>query len=151
MSEILEVFPYLRVRGADAAIAFYREAFGAEETMRLNDPNGRVGHCELMFGQQKVMLSDEYPEYGVHSPEKFGGAGSLIHLHVSDVDALTQRAEAAGAKTTMPPTDMFYGERVAKLTDPYGHEWMLGSHIEDVTEEEIQRRFDAMMPGGEED
>ena len=147
MSKILEVFPYLRVRDANAAIQFYQQAFGAEEVMRLNDPGGRIGHSELKFGEQIIMVSDEYPEYGIHGPEKYGGSGSAIHLHVKDVDAMTKQAEEAGAKVTMPPADMFYGERVAKVADPYGHEWMLGAHIEDVSPEEMQRRFDEMASG----
>ncbi len=142
--QIHEVFPYLRVRDANAAIDFYKKAFGAVEDFRLSEPGGRIGHAELKFGSFTVMVSDEYPEYGIQGPQAFGGTGSAIHLHVEDVDAMTKQAEAAGAKVTMPPTDMFYGERAAKLLDPYGHDWLLGSHIEDVSKEEMQRRFDEM-------
>ena len=143
--QIREVFPYLRVKNCSEAIEFYKQAFGAEEKFRLAEPSGRVGHAELKFGSFVVMLSDEYPEYGIHGPEKFGGSGSAVHLHVEDVDAMTSQADSAGAAVTMQPTDMFYGERVAKVSDPYGHEWMLGSHIEDVSEEETQRKFNEMM------
>ena len=142
---IREVFPYLRVRDANAAIDFYQRAFGAIEKFRLSEPNGRVGHAEIKLGDCIVMVSDEYPEHGIHGPEKFGGSGSALHLHVDDVDSFTKQAEQAGAAVTMPPTDMFYGERVSKLTDPFGHEWMLGSQIEDVSEEEMLKRFTAMM------
>jgi PhnB protein len=145
---IREVFPYLRVRNASAAIEFYKQVFDATEGMRLTEPSGRIGHAELKFGTFTVMISDEYPEYGIHGPEAFGGTGSSLHLHVDDVDALTQKAVAAGAKLIMEPQDQFYGERSSKVLDPFGHEWLLGSHIEDVTPEEMQRGFDEMMTGG---
>ncbi|WP_442482677.1 VOC family protein [Aeoliella sp. SH292] len=144
---IQEVYPYLRVRNAQAAIEFYGRVFGATEQMRLTEPGGRVGHAELLFGKQVVMVSEEYPEYGIHGPEHFGGTGSSIHLHVDNVDELTQAAVEAGAKLLMEPKDQFYGERAAKVLDPFGHEWLLGSHIEDMTPEEMQRRFTEMCGG----
>jgi len=142
---IKELFPYLRLRDASAAIEFYQKAFGAVEEFRLTEPSGRIGHAELKFGSFTVMLSDEYPEYDIQGPEAFGGTGSSVHLHVEDVDSLTQQAVDAGAKLIMKPTDQFYGERSSKVLDPFGHEWLLGSHIEDVSREEMQRRFDAMF------
>ena len=144
---VQEVFPYLRVRDAQAAIEFYTKVFGATEQMRLAEPGGRVGHAELLFGKQIVMVSEEYPEYGIYGPEHFGGTGSSIHLHVDNVDELTQAAVDAGAKLLMEPKDQFYGERAAKVLDPFGHEWLLGSHIEDMTPEEMQRRFTEMCGG----
>ncbi len=144
---IRDVFPYLRVRGASDAIEFYKQAFGATEKFRLTEPSGRIGHAELEFGSFVVMISDEYPEYDIQGPEAFGGTGSSIHLHVDDVDAMTQQAVDAGAKLVMEPKDQFYGERSSKVLDPYGHEWLLGSHIEDVSPEEMQRRWDAMLDG----
>ena len=147
-NQILEAFPYLRVRNAAAAIAFYRQAFGAEQGLCLSEPSGRIGHSELKFGSFKVMLSDEYPEYGIQGPEAFGGTGSSVHLHVENVDAMTEQAVNAGATLVMEPQDQFYGERTARVRDPFGHEWLLGSHIEDVSPEEMQRRFTAMMSGG---
>ena len=154
MSNIIrEVFPYLRMRNCTAAIEFYKAAFGAEETFRLAEPGGRIGHTELKFGSFTIMLSDEYPEYGIQGPETFGGTGSSVHLHVDDVDAMTKQAADAGAKVIMEPKDQFYGERASKVLDPFGHEWLLGSHIEDVSAEEMQRRFDDMFsddaPGNE--
>lgn len=145
---IREVFPYLRVRGAPAAIDFYQRAFGATEIFRLTEPGGRIGHAELQFGPVVIMLSEEYPEYGILGPQSVGGTGSSIHLHVDDVDSLTGQAAAAGAEIIREPTDQFYGERSATVRDPFGHEWLLGSHIEDVTPEEMQRRFTAMFDGG---
>lgn len=142
---IHEVFPYLRVRGASDAIAFYAAAFGAVEEFRLAEPSGRIGHAQLKFGTFTIMLSDEYPEYGIQGPAAFGGTGSSVHLHVDDVDAVTQQAVAAGAKLLMEPADQFYGERSSKVLDPFGHEWLLGSSIEDVSPEEMQRRFTQMF------
>lgn len=144
---IHEVFPYLRVRNAAEAIEFYKTAFGAVEEFRLSEPSGRIGHAELKFGAATVMLSDEYPEYDIYSPAAFGGVGSSIHLHVADVDAITQQAIDAGARLLMPPTDQFHGERSSKVVDPFGHEWLLGSSIEEVSREEMQRRFTAMFDG----
>jgi len=139
-----QVYPYLRTRDAAAAIEFYQRVFGVEELFRLTEPSGRVGHAELQFGPVVIMVSDEYPEMGILGPRSDGGNGVGIHLHVDDVDSLTQRAVDAGATLTMPPTDHFYGERSSKVVDPFGHEWMLGQHIEDVSPEEMQRRFTEM-------
>ncbi|HAH45691.1 VOC family protein [Gimesia sp.] len=144
-NQIKEVFPYLRTRDAAAAIKFYQRAFGAVEDFRLTEPGGRIGHAELKFGSATIMVSDEYPEYGIYAPTASTPTGSAIHLHVQDVDAMTQEAVQAGASLIMEPADQFYGERAAKIRDPFGHEWLLGSHIEDVTHEEMQRRFDAMF------
>lgn len=91
------------------------------------------------------MLADEYPEYGIQGPEAYGGTGVAIHLHVENVDRLTKQATDAGAKAVMEPADQFYGERTARLLDPFGHEWLLGHQIEDVSHEEMQRRFDVMF------
>ncbi len=147
-NHIREAFPYLRVRNASAAIEFYRLAFGAGEQFRLSEPNGRVGHAELKFGSCTVMVSDEYPEYGIYGPESGKSTGSAIHLHVDDVDVVTNQAVAAGATLTMQPADQFYGERSSKVIDPFGHEWHLGSKVEEVSREEMQRRFDAMFEQG---
>lgn len=144
-NQIQEAFPYLRVRNAVEAIEFYKAAFGAVEDFRLSEPGGRVGHAELKFGPYTVMVSDEYPEYGIRGPESGRPTGSAIHLHVDDVDALTEQAVSAGATLTMAPADQFHGERSSKVVDPYGHEWHLGSKIEDVSRDEMQLRFAAMF------
>lgn len=143
--QIHEAFPYLRVRNASEAIEFYKLAFGAVEEFRLSEPSGRVGHAELKFGPCTVMVSDEYPEYGIFGPASNVSTGLSIHLHVDDVDAVTQRAVLAGAKLTMEPANQFHGERSSKVIDPFGHEWYLGSKIEDVSREEMRRRFAAMF------
>src|SRR5947208_1760977 len=114
---IHEMFPYLRVRDATAALGFYCEAFGATERFRLSEPSGRIGHAELQFGPAVLMLSDEYPEHGILAPKDSSGADSVsaIHLHVDDADALIDRAVKAGATLTMAPQDQFYGERSGKV------------------------------------
>ncbi len=144
-NRIEEVYPYLRTRDANAAIEFYEKAFGAVEDFRLTEPSGRIGHAELRFGEATVMVSDEYPEYGIHGPNESVPTGSSVHLHVEDVDGMSQQAVDAGAKLVMEPKDQFYGERSSKVLDPFGHEWLLGSQIEDVSREEMQRRFNEMF------
>ena len=144
-SEIKEVFPYLRVKNASAAIEFYTRAFGARELFRLTEPGGRIGHAELSLGGITLMLADEYPEYGILGPQSIGGTGMSIHLHVVNADVVAERAVAAGATVLRPLADQFYGERSGTLLDPFGHEWMLGHEIEKVSPEEMQRRFTAMF------
>ncbi|MES2642278.1 MAG: VOC family protein [Myxococcota bacterium] len=145
-----ELFPQLRVHAAAEAITFYIQVFGAVELFRLVEPahDGvatRVGHAELKFGTATIMISDEYPEYGIFGPKSIGGASSGLHLHVDDADATIQRAIDAGATLVRPATDQFYGERSGTVRDPYGHEWSIGHEIEKVTHEEMQRRYDAMF------
>jgi uncharacterized glyoxalase superfamily protein PhnB len=142
---IHEVFPYLRVRSAVEAIAFYTEVFGAKEQFRLTEPSGRVGHCQLELGNVVLMLSDEYPEYNILGPKTPGATGCMIHLHVDNADELADKAVAAGATLVRPPADQFYGERSCTIRDPFGHEWILGHSIEQVSPEEMQRRFSAMF------
>lgn len=144
---IHEVFAYLRVRDAVAAITFYARAFGATEKFRLSEPSGRVGHAELRFGPATVMLSDEFPEYGIRGPGEGARATTSIHLHVDDCDAAMARAVEAGATVIRPATDQFYGERSGAVRDPFGHEWLLGSEIEALSPEEMQRRYTAMLTG----
>ncbi|HTV17122.1 MAG TPA: VOC family protein [Polyangiaceae bacterium] len=142
---IHELFPYLRVKDAPRAIEFYKQAFGAVEKFRLTEPSGRIGHCELLFGNTTLMLSEEYPEYGFLGPQSIGGTSISLHLHLDDADAAIERAVAAGASVLRPASDAFYGERSGTVRDPFGHEWMLGHNIEDVTPEEMQRRYDELM------
>jgi PhnB protein len=140
-----EVFPYLRVKRAGDAIDFYKRAFGVAEKFRLVEPSGRIGHCELAFGGAIVMVSEEYPELGILGPQSIGGTSASIHLHVDNADALIDRAVSAGATLVRPPQDQFYGERSGTIRDPFGHEWLIGHHLEDVSPEEMQRRYDAVM------
>jgi PhnB protein len=137
--------PYLTVRNADAAIAFYREVFGAVETLRIPTA-GKVGHAELQIGDARLMLSDEFPEYGALAPETVGGSPVTLSLYVEDVDAVAAKAEAAGAKFSRPVADQFYGDRGGKFTDPFGQVWWIASRKENITEEELMRR--AAQHGG---
>lgn len=144
---IHEVFAYLCVQDAARAIDFYVGAFGATEKFRLTEPSGRVGHAELDFGGTTVMLCDEYPEYGLRGPQPGAPSSVTIHLHVDDADAAIERAVAAGARLDRPPSDAFYGERGGSVFDPFGHRWLIGHSIEEVTPEEMQRRYDVLMAG----
>ncbi len=142
---IHEAFPYLRLRRAGEAIAFYKRAFGAEELFRLSEPSGRIGHAELKVGTITVMLSDEFPEYGIQGPEGLGGTSFAMHLHVDNADDAIRCAVEAGATAVMKPADHFYGERSGRVRDPFGHEWSISHEIEKVTPEEMQRRYTAMF------
>lgn len=141
-----EAFPYLRVRNAAQALDFYQRAFGARLRFQLIEPGtGRVGHAELELGPAVIMVSDEYPECDIVGPQSIGGTSVSIHLHVDDADAMIARAVDAGATLLRPPQDAFYGERGGTVRDPFGHEWLIGHSIEQVSPEEMQRRYDAMM------
>lgn len=144
---INEVFPYLCVNDADAALAFYDRAFGAREKFRLTEPGGRIGHAELDFGGTTVMLSDEYPEAGIRSAAAIGATPVSIHLHVDDADATIAAAVAAGATLERAAQDEFYGERSGVVRDPFGHRWLIGHAIEDVSPAEMQRRYTRLMNG----
>jgi PhnB protein len=133
---------YLCIAGASEAIDFYREAFGATELSRLAEPDGRIGHAEIQIGNTVIMLSDEYPDYGVLSPPTIGGSPMRIHLEVSDVDAFAARAIKAGATLTRPIEDQFYGDRSGQIADPFGYTWMISTHVKDVPTEDIQKEFD---------
>jgi PhnB protein len=144
---IHEAFPYLRVRKAAAAIEFYVRAFGAKEKFRLVEPSGRIGHAELELGPITLMLSEEFPEFGIRGPASLGGASMSIHLHVDDADAWLRRAVEAGGELIREPQDHFYGERSGAVRDPFGNEWLIGHAIEDVSPEEMQRRYTQLFSG----
>ena len=145
MINVQEVYPYLRVHNTADAIEFYVRAFDAKEQFRLTEPSGRVGHAEIKIGPATIMLSDEYPEHGIHGPRTLGGTSFAIHLHVADVDQAFAKAVGAGATILRPLQDHFYGERSATLRDPFGHEWLLGGHLETLTPEEMQSRYTALF------
>ncbi|RZU02777.1 VOC family protein [Rivibacter subsaxonicus] len=146
-SPIHEVFAYLCVSDSAAAIEFYRRAFGATERFRLVEPSGRIGHAELQLGPVVLMLSDAFPEFDIHPP----GGGALppvrIHLHVDNADQMIASAIAAGATALGEVSDAFYGERGGRIKDPFGHVWLIGHSIEEVSPEEMQRRYTAMFEG----
>jgi PhnB protein len=141
------IIPHLIVRGAANAIEFYKKAFGAVEQMRMDMPDGKIGHACLKIGDSPFFLCDEFPGEGggCKSPQSLGGSCVTIHLNVDDADAVFARAVAAGAKATMPPADMFWGDRYAKVVDPFGHDWSLSTHKEDVSPEEMKKRGQAMF------
>lgn len=133
--------PYLIVKGAAQALDFYRKAFRAKETVRMPGPDGQtVMHAEMKIGRSHFMLSEEFPDMGSRSPHSIGGTPVSILIYVKDVDAAFKRAVKAGAKAEMPPEDMFWGDRWSKVTDPFGHQWQIATHKEDLTPEEINRR-----------
>ena len=139
------ITPYITVRGAAEAIDFYKRAFGAEEKERMPGPDGKsVMHAELKIGDSILMLSDEFPQMGCRAPEASGSPGYLF-LYVPDVDSAFKRALDAGAKASMPPADMFWGDRFGKVTDPFGHVWGLATHTEDLSPDEVKKRGAAAM------
>jgi PhnB protein len=138
------VTPYLVVDGAAEAIDFYTKAFGAVELMRMPAPGGKIGHAEIKIGDSHVMLADEHPEQGHRGPKSIGGTPVGIMIYVPDVDSVFAAAVAAGAKETRPVENQFYGDRSGSITDPFGHNWMISTHIEDVAPEEMERRMKEM-------
>ena len=140
------ITPYLVVKDAAKAIEFYKRAFGAEEVSRMPGPGGRgIMHAEIRIGDSLVMLSDEFPGAGCTSPQSLGGTTCQLFLYVPDVDATYQQAISAGATAGMPVSDMFWGDRYGKLTDPFGHQWGLATHKEDVPPQEMKKRADAFF------
>jgi PhnB protein len=139
------VTPYLIVKGAAQAIEFYKRAFDAEEVMRLAMPDGKVAHAEIRIGGAVVMLADEAPQWKAWSPQTIGDTACSLMLYVDDVDAAFKRALEAGASQTMEVADQFYGDRTGGLKDPFGHKWTLGTHVENVPPEEIERRAAEMF------
>ncbi len=136
--------PYLCVDGAAKAIDFYKKAFGATETMRMAHPSGKIGHAEIKIRDAMIMLADEFPEMGHVSPKNLGGSPVSILLYFEDVDSVARRAVGAGAKVVSPIEDKFYGDRMGKLEDPFGHFWFIATHKEDVSDEEVRRRAAAL-------
>ena len=142
---IHEMFSYLCVKNAGKAIDFYKTAFGAIEKFRLTEPSGRIGHAELLFGKDTLMLADEFPEMGFLAPAPESPRTFVIHLHVDNADQGIESAIKAGAKLVRSAQDQFYGERSGTVRDPFGYDWMLGHSIEEVEPAEMQRRYDALM------
>jgi PhnB protein len=142
------VTPYLRVKGAEKALAFYKAAFGAKERNRLMMPDGRVGHAELELGDSRIMLSDEFPEMGIKGPASLNGTTFALSLYVANADQVFDGAVKAGAKVLRPLEDMFYGDRSGQLEDPFGHIWSVQQRLEDVTPREMQKRLDKTMSQG---
>jgi PhnB protein len=142
------VTPHLVCAGAAQAIEFYKKAFGATEEGRMPGPDGKLMHAMIRIGNSAIMLADEMPEWGSLGPKALKGSPVTIHLYVDDADAFAKRAAAAGAKITMPVDDMFWGDRYGKLEDPFGHQWSVGTHVRDVSPEEMQRAMKEMEKKG---
>lgn len=140
--------PYLIVDDGAAAIEFYKNAFGATELFRLGGPDGTIGHAEIRIGDSPIMLADEHPAMNARSPKSIGGSPISIVLYVADVDATAASAVAAGAREVRPITNQFYGDRAGTFEDPFGHQWHIHTHIEDVPPDELEKRMAEMMKGG---
>ncbi|HTK91812.1 MAG TPA: VOC family protein [Verrucomicrobiae bacterium] len=139
------VTPYLIVDGAAKAIDFYKKVFGAVEKMRMPGPGGKVGHAELTLGDSMIMLADEHPEMDHRGPHAYKGAAVSLMVYVPDVDATVKTALASGAKVVRPVENQFYGDRMGTIEDPFGHQWYVATHVEDVPPEEMSKRAAAAM------
>ncbi len=143
------VTPYLSIQGAARAIDFYKQAFDAQEKVRMSGPDGKtVAHAELLIGNSIIMLSDEMPEHGNQSPASLKGTSVSLAIYVNDADRVFKQAENAGAKVLKPVEDQFFGDRAGFLQDPFGHRWAVMTHIEDVSPEEMKKRMAAECAKG---
>ena len=139
------VTPYLAVGEAEAAIEFYKRAFGATERSRMPGPDGKIAHAEIAIGDSLIMTSDQFPQSSVKPPKEIGGSSVSIFLYVEDVDSVVQDAVDAGATITMPVEDMFWGDRFGQVQDPFGHIWQIATHVEDVAPDEMAKRAEEAM------
>ncbi len=138
------VTPYLIIKGAAAAIDFYKDVFGATEIMRMPQPDGRIGHAEMKMGDSVIMLADEHPEMDIVGPVTLGNSTVGILLYVDDADTTFNKAVSRGAKVNKAMADQFYGDRSGTVIDPFGHKWTIATHVEDVSPEEMERRMAAL-------
>ncbi len=139
---------YLNIKNCAEAIEFYKKAFGAEEKLRLVMPDGSIAHAEIVIEGSLIMMGEENPDWGTQSPLSLGGSPITLSIYVPNVDEAFKKAIAAGAKEIMPIKDEFYGDRIGQVIDPYGYKWGIATHIEDVNQEEMQRRMDSMFEQG---
>lgn len=142
--EFHTITPHLVCAGAAEAIEFYQKAFGAVELSRISGSDGKVMHASVRIGDSVAMLNEENPEWGAFGPKSLKGSPVTIHLYVENADAVFEQAIRAGARVTMPLDDMFWGDRYGKLEDPFGHQWSIGTHIRDVSAEEMQKAMEQM-------
>jgi len=138
------VTPHLICAGAAEAIEFYRKAFDAVELTRMPGPDGKVMHASIRIGDSVIMLNDEMPEWASFGAKHFKGLPVTIHLYVENADAIFEQAVSAGATVTMPLADMFWGDRYGKVEDPFGHQWSIGTHVREVSEDEMQKAMEEM-------
>jgi PhnB protein len=141
------VTPHLVCAGVADAIEFYTRAFNAVETTRLPGPQGKIMHAAVRIGDSTVMLTDEFPDYGSFGPKALKGSPVVIHLYVTNADEFVARAVSAGATLTMPVTEMFWGDRYGQFEDPFGHRWSVGTHVRDVTPEQMRQAMQSMSQG----
>ena len=134
------VTPYVYIKGAASALEFYKKVFGAIEKLRMPMNDGRIGHAEIQIGDSVIMLADEHPEIGVRGPQSIGGTSVSLMVYVKDVDAVASKFVEAGGKVQRAVKDQFYGDRSGTFEDPFGHVWTIGTHIEDLTPEEMAAR-----------
>ena len=137
--------PYLSVDDAAQAIEYYKRAFGAKERMRMDAPDGKIGHAELEIGDSMVMLSDPFPHASTKPPKELGGTSGSVFMYVEDVDAVVKKAVDEGATITMEVADQFWGDRFGSIQDPFGHSWAIATHVEDVPPEEMAERAKQAM------
>jgi PhnB protein len=142
------VTPYLIIDGASDAIDFYTKVLGAQERMRMPGPDGKLGHAELQLGNSVIMLADEFPDMGAVGPKSVGGTPVTLHVYVEDVDSVFANAVASGAKEIRAVENQFYGDRSGQFEDPFGHQWNVASHVEDVPPEEMEKRAAEAMQQG---
>ncbi|AXC10450.1 Glyoxalase family protein [Acidisarcina polymorpha] len=142
------VTPYLYIDGAAEAIEFYKKALGATEVMRLPGTGGKIGHAEIQIGDSRIMLADQSEQMQAYGPKHYGGVSVSLMVYVEDVDSVFQRAVEAGATINRPLADQFYGDRTGGIIDPFGHHWYLGTHIKDVSPEEMSQGAEAMAGAG---
>ena len=142
------ITPYLVIKGAAQAIDYYKKVFGATEVVRMNGPDGKVGHAELQIGDSRIMLADENPSMGqgYTSATSIGASPVSLYLYLPDVDRVIERAASAGAKVLKPVQDQFYGDRSGFIQDPFGHLWGIATHVEDVSPQEMKERMKKAMP-----
>jgi uncharacterized glyoxalase superfamily protein PhnB len=142
----MPITPHIVVQGAERAVTFYRDAFGAEEIDRIPTPDGRLMSVQLRLGDGLLHVADEFPEMGVLAPPSVGGTPVVLSLEVADADAVFARAVAAGASTRQPPADMFWGDRHGQLEDPFGHRWNVSQHLRDVPHDEVVAAAASLFP-----
>jgi PhnB protein len=133
--------PYLVIKGAAKAIDYYKKVFGATVVVRMDGPNGTVGHAELKIGDSRIMLADENPSIGARSAESIGGSPVSLYIYMPDCDSIVEKAAKEGAKVLKPVADQFYGDRSGFFQDPFGHLWAVATHKEDVSPEEMKERM----------
>ena len=139
------VTPYIIVKGAAEALAFYAKAFGAKEILRMPMPDGSIAHAEFKIGDSPIMIGEENPQWGAKSPKSLGGTPFGMCIYVADCDAAFKQAVAAGATVERPVVDQFYGDRSGTVVDPYGHKWTIATHKVDMTPDQMQKAMSEWM------